>query len=425
MLIYKHQPPFPAHFGCSFWSLVTALITALMTSSRALLNINILLVLAAILLLSGCNKDRVKKQTLWDTYKEPTTAKKLPADSGVKELSLLWKDDIGTSSENGFARIQPIFSGESIYVANRAGEVFRKNAHDGKTIWTTDLDLAIFSGVSVDDKIAVVAHDNGTVSALNLADGSVAWSHSVKRQFSAIPVVANGRVIIRSADGLIIGLKSDNGESVWQVRNQVPALTMQGDSMPAVIGDAVLIGLSNGKIIANDLITGRNYWEAEIGFGSGQNELERLNDSDTNPIVQGTTVYTASYQGNVIALQLHSAEVMWTRDISTRLPMALSARSLIVIGDLGDIFSLSTIDGSVLWEQGIFRGHGVTYPVVVGERVIIGDANGNVHTLALDSGALVQSREIVSGAVIGLISDNNNNRIGVLSSKGKLVALSL
>ena len=269
----------------------------------------------------------------------------------------------------------------------------------------------------------VVTHDNGNVSALKASDGAVAWTVPIKRQFSSIPVVGKGRVVIRTADGLIIGLRAENGERVWQVKKEVPGLTMHGDSLPAITGDAVLTGLSSGKLIANNVINGRDYWEAEIGFVRGQNELERLNDSDTDPIIQGTSVYTASYQGSVMALQLQNAALIWDQDISTRLPMALGDGLLVVVGEFGDVYGLNTADGSILWQQDIFRGHGVSQPVIVGNRVVIGDANGNIHTLTPDSGALVQTRESVSGAVTGLIA--SENRIGVLSSEGKISTLSL
>ena len=375
------------------------------------------------LVVAGCSKDKVKKETLWGTYQEPVTAVELPPDSGVDELSLLWRDDIGSSDEVGFTRIHPAFAGDSLFVANRNGEVLRKAAETGETLWRTDLDEEIFSGAGVGDGLVVVTHDNGDVSALKATDGTLVWTSPVKRQFSSIPVIGKGRVIVRTADGLIIGLRADNGETEWQVKKEVPGLTMHGDSEPAITGDAVLIGLSNGKLIANNVINGRDYWEAEIGFVRGQNELERLNDSDTRPIVQGTTVYTATYQGSVMALQLQNASVLWDQNISTRLPMALADDVLIVTAEYGDIYALSTADGRILWQQDIFRGHGASYPVIAGQRVVIGDAEGNIHTLDIDTGALVETRETVSGAVTGLIS--SQGLIAVLSSEGKLSTLSL
>ena len=266
-------------------------------------------------------------------------------------------------------------------------------------------------------------HDNGDVSALKLSDGSLAWSAVIKRQISAIPAVGKGRIVLRTSDGLIVGLDSKTGQVSWEVKKEVPGLTIHGDSIPVITGDAVLIGLSSGKLIANNVISGRDYWEAEIGFGGGQNEIERLNDADTPPVIQGTTVYTASYQGSIMALQLQNAATMWRTDISTRLPMSLDDSSLYVTGDLGDVFALNPVDGTILWKQDIFRGHGVSPPVSVGDRVVIGDAEGRIHTLDKQSGALVQTRKVASGAILGLVS--SERRFSAFSSEGDLVSLSL
>ena len=103
------------------------------------MNRPILLLCILALVVAGCSKDKVKKETLWGTYQEPITAVDLPPDSGVEELSLLWRDDIGSSDEVGFTRIHPAFAGDSLFVANRNGEVLRKTAATGETVWRTDL----------------------------------------------------------------------------------------------------------------------------------------------------------------------------------------------------------------------------------------------------------------------------------------------
>ena len=383
----------------------------------------IYLFLLTALLLGACNKNKVEEENLWGLHQEPVKAQKLPNDSGVEEISVLWKQDIGSGASLGFAQLVPAYLDGSIFVANRAGEVFRIEAQTGDTEWKVDLDQEINSAVGAGENLIVVSHDNGDVTAMNAADGAVAWKSSVKRQISAIPVVGKGRIIVRTSDGLIIGLDTQTGEKSWQINKEVPGLTVHGDSTPVITGDAVLTGLSNGKLIANNVISGRDYWEAEISFVKGQNEIERLNDSDTPPIVHGTTIYTATYQGSVMALKLQNADTIWRTQLSTRLPMGFSDNTLFVTTDLGVVTAVSTEDGSIIWTQDIFMGHGVSHPVVVGNRLVIGDSNGNVHTLDVQTGALVETRKVTSGAILGVITDNTN--FTVISSSGDLSTFSL
>ena len=376
------------------------------------------ILVSTLLLLAGCNRDKVKEETLWDTYQEPVTPSKLPKDSGARELKQLWKKDIGAGATLGFAILKPAYFEGSLYVADRSGDVSRFDALKGSRIWQTELETPVFSAIGVNEGLAVVTHDDGSITALHSDNGEIAWQRSIGRQISAVPVVGKGRVLIRTSDGLVIGLDARNGETSWQVEKSVPGLSMHGDSSPVITGDAVLVGLPSGRLIANNVINGRDYWETEVSFVRGQNEIERLTDADTTPIVQGTRVYTAAYQGSVVALQIQSAAVIWRAKISTRLPMAIADDRLYVTGELGDVFAIDAGDGSILWEQDIFRGHGMSQPVVFEERVVVGDSNGKIHTLDASNGSLIESKKAVSGAILGIISDGS--QFSVLSSEGDL-----
>lgn len=386
------------------------------------MNRGLILTIMALVLVSGC-KSKQEKESLWGVYQEPIKSQTLPQDSGANELKIVWRKNIGGGAAIGFALLKPAYYNGRIYIANRTGEIFSFDSKTGVRQWKQDLKMPIVAAIGVNDGFAVVAHDNGDITALNATDGSLVWNTSIKRQISAVPVIGKERVLIRTADGLLIGLDMRAGSIVWEIQKATPGLSVHGDSTPLITGDAVLTGLSNGKLIANNVINGRDYWEVEISFVRGQNELERLTDSDTVPIVQGTTVYTATYQGSVIALQLQDVMVKWRTKISTRLPMAIAQKYLFVTGELGEVIALNIDDGRIVWQQQAFRGHGISQPVVLNNRVVIGDSSGRIHTLDIESGNLVQSKKVVSGAIIGIIT--GNSQLTVFSSAGNISTLTL
>jgi outer membrane protein assembly factor BamB len=381
------------------------------------------LIVAIVLLITACSKEKVPEETLWGLHHEPVVAIKLPADSGSKELKKLWISNIGGGASHGYAQLKPAFYEGSLFIVNRGGDVYRKESRSGDVLWKVELDKSVNNAVGIGDSILVVSYDSGVVTALNTRDGSIAWETEIKRNISAIPTVGMGRVIVRTSDGLVIGLDAKTGDRAWQVKKEVPELSIQGDSQPVITGDAVLVGLSNGNMIANNVISGRDYWEAELSFVQGKNELERMNDSDSTPIVQGTTVYAATYQGNVVASQLQNAATVWRTDLSTSLPMALQENMLVITGETGEIISLSTIDGSLNWTQSSFTGHGVSHPAIVSNRIVIGDAIGNLHTLDLTTGALIETKKVAKGAILGLVT--NGDIISAFTSEGELVTYSL
>ncbi len=382
----------------------------------------IAVLLTVLLLVAGCGK-KTKKETRWEIWQEPIAAQELPADSGAREIRLMWKQSAGKGAESGFALLKPVRYQDSFYVAARNGVVYRIDAASGEVLWEIDTGSPVYAAAGAGDGIAVVAHDNGDVAALRAADGGMVWRSSIRRQISAIPVVGEGRVVVRTADGFVIGLDSGSGDIEWQVKKAVPGLSVHGDSRPLISGDVVLVGLSSGKLIANNVISGRDYWEMDISWIRGRNEIERLGDADTTPIILGNTVYAGNYQGSVVAIQLVDARLIWRRDISTRLPMAIADGLLVVIGELGQVIALDAVSGDTLWRQTAFQGHGVSHPVILGNRIIIGDRNGNVHTLDTEDGSLIETRRVVSGAIVGIVQDGD--QFTVYSSKGGLSTLSL
>ena len=379
------------------------------------------ILLGATLLAAGCKSNDT--QTLWGVYQEPVTPGELPKAAGASELKVLWRRDLGTGAAQGYAILKPAYGADGLYAASRDGDVFKLNPDNGAILWRRDLEAAIFSGVDADGRLAVVALDDGTIVALDAESGEVRWESPLNRQISAIPAVGQGRVVARTAGGAVVGLDAEDGEVVWSYEREVPGLSMHGDSTPVISGDAVFIGLANGRLLANNVVTGREYWETEISFARGRNELERLADSDAAPLVSATTLYAATYQGNVAALRLQDATVQWKVKLSSRLPMSLGAGRLLVTTELGEVVALDAESGERLWAQEAFRGHGMSRPLAIRERVVVGDANGTLYSLDINDGRLLEKRNTTSGAVVALVA--GFDQFAAFSSQGALSVLSL
>ncbi len=357
--------------------------------------------LACALLLSACGGK--EKETEWGVYNEPVERTELPQSAGVRELTVNWNRDIGDSGEDGYAIIRPAIGNGGIFVANRAGDVLRLDPADGKVVWRRDLDHSIYTGVGLGEGLVFAGLDDGTLVALDAGSGEPQWESSIRRQISAIPVAGSGRVIVRTADGMVIGIDPSDGDQVWSVQRTVPGLSLHGDSKPLVSGDTVITGMANGRIMANAVVNGRDFWETDLSFVGGTNELEQLTDIDASPVLQGAGLYAATYQGDVVAVDIQTSSIRWRRAVSTRLPLEVDGDALFVTGALGDVVALATSDGEVLWETDIFRGRGMSNPVALAERVVVGDADGNLYLLAREDGSLLQTSRIDRGAVVSLI----------------------
>lgn len=369
---------------------------------------------------AGCNSN--DKQAVWGIYQEPVHPQALPPTTNAAEINVLWEKNLGSGATQGYAILKPLYTADGVYAASRSS-VFKLSQQNGSTIWQRDLDSAIFSGVGADNSIAVVALDNGTVVAMKSDSGEILWQTPLSRQISAVPVVGTGRVVVRTASGLVIALNATTGKIAWSIERAVPGLSIHGDSAPVIIDDLVFIGLASGKIIAVNVVSGREYWETEVSFTKGRNELERLTDADTSPLIADSKLYTATYQGNVAALQWQDATVLWKAKVSSRLAMSLSGNKLLVTDELGEVIAIDAENGTILWTQESFRGRGMSRPLTIKQRVLAGDSNGNLYSLDLDDGTLLEKRKVVDGAVVALIA--GQGQFAVFSSQGNMVALSL
>lgn len=363
------------------------------------------LLLLAALVLQGCgSKD---KETEWGVFNEPVESAELPEPAGEREMSVSWKREIGDAGEDGYAILRPGIDESGIYVANRKGDVRRLDRDNGDVLWQQRLRKPVYAAVGVGEGLALVAMDDGTVHALDTADGSPRWEADIRRQISAIPVAGSGRVIVRTADGLVIGLDASDGSREWEVQRSVPGLSLHGDSKPLISGDTVITGLSNGKIMANAVVNGRDFWETDISFVGGTNELEQLTDIDSPPVLAGAGLYAATYQGDVVAVDISSSSIRWRRSVSTRLPMDVNQDRVFVTGALGDVVVIDVGDGEVIWQQDAFRGRGMTNPLGFEGRVVVGDAEGYLHLLDGMDGSLLQSLRLDRAALTALVRDGS------------------
>lgn len=118
------------------------------------------------------------------------------------------------------------------------------------------------------------------VYALDLNnDGAIKWSYEPKQDTDTIPVMccdtvnrgtayADGKIFLHQADTTLVALDAKTGKVVWSVVNGDPKRGETGTSVPFIVKDKVLVGISGGEfgvrgsITAYDIKTGKRDWRA-------------------------------------------------------------------------------------------------------------------------------------------------------------------
>jgi outer membrane protein assembly factor BamB len=348
------------------------------------------------LVLAGC-----AEKNQWDTYQEPVVPIDLPKSVEKLRLDQQWRENTGAGASDGFALLKPqVFEG-SVFVASRKGKVSRIELDSGKVTWQVDVDGLIYSGVAVDD-IVVVALDNSEVIAFDVLTGDEIWRVTQGKQISSIPLVASGRVVIRTSDGSVYGYDSDTGTDSWQYQRTVGGLSVHGDPAPVVSGEGLITGFTNARIVVSNIFDGRVYWEKALSITQGGNEIERLDDVDSPPLIVLDTLYAANYQGDIVAMQLQNATELWRNKVSTRLAIHHNDGVLFVTDTLGNIIAIDALDGETLWQQDALQGYGLSHPVTAGGYIYIGDQSGNIYQLNQNTGQLLARKSLAGDAIVSL-----------------------
>ena len=341
------------------------------------------------------------------------------ATAKVREL---WSVDTGTGPERQYLKLAPALRDGTIYVVDTRGRV-RALAHDsGKELWRTDLDMQITSGTGFGDDLVLVASRKGEVVALEKNKGRVQWRVQVSSEVLAPPAADAGVVVVQSVDGRLTGLAAADGKRLWSVDRSEPALSLRGTATPVIVADAVLTGFASGKIVAIDLRTGRLLWETPIAQPQGRSEIERLIDVDVPLLVLGRTLLAAAYQGKIVAVDMESGRLQWSRDISTYSALAADRANAYVSDVRGHVYALDLRTGATVWKQEKLQARRLSAAAVTGDAVAVGDFEGYVHWLAREDGRfLVRERAARAAVLAAPVADGAS--VYVNTQNGYLTAL--
>lgn len=348
----------------------------------------------------------------------------VPVVSEIVKLRRAWSYDIGAGQQGGRFHLVPAVAQETVYAADPRGRVSAVDIQTGKQRWSVNLDAPVSGGVGVGDGLVLVGTLKGQVYALDAVTGEQLWTQQVSSEVLTPPVSASGIAVVRSLDGRLYGLSAIDGEPKWSFRRSVPSLTLRGAGMPAVFDNVVLSGFASGKILAADLETGRILWDVNVAQPRGRNEIERLIDIDARPLLIGSVMYIAAYQGQVKAFALGSRRILWGQDISSYNDLAADDNNIYVSDDQGLIHSLDRLTGVTVWKQESLQRRRPTAAAVLDDYVVVGDYEGYIYVVNKTDGQLAGRTKLGGGAVVGMPIGHDDDVLA-LTQGGTLTLLRL
>jgi outer membrane protein assembly factor BamB len=288
----------------------------------------------------------------------------------------------------GFARATPTYDAGKLYTLSASGRIHCLNAADGKPVWNTHLQQQLSGklpqwhysmSVFIDGDLAIVCPGgpNGSVVALNKADGKKVWSGGTDIAGYATPTVAtvqNSKQYVIFGGTSAFGVDAKSGQQLWQV----PWKTQYD------VNAATPIVLGNSVFITSDYGRGCCMIDVAAGGAKIRWENKEVQSHFNTPIFFQGNLYATSDPNKLVCLDPQTGNARWTQKGFGKGGLIGVDGTLIGIDGVTGAAIMAALDPTAYRELGriaVLRGGDKQYwtaPVVAAGRLILRDKSALV-----------------------------------------------
>lgn len=336
----------------------------------------------------------------------------------------LWATRVASGVDKNYLRLTPDVLGNRVFVDGYNGDLASVELASGNVLWHVQTHEKLTSGVCAFNGKLFTGTENGEVIAFSQKDGQIIWRAPASSQVLATPVSRHGVVVVESIDGALTALSAASGRQLWRFTQEVPALILHAASQPQIKGNIVVAGFANGKVMALNLQTGKPLWMVSVATPQGVTDIERMVDVDVNPVIVGNTVFVASYQGEIAAINLQTGRLIWRHHISSYTGIAADREELFITDAKSHVWAFKTSDGAVLWRQTQLNARNISGPALMGHYVLVADAQGYLHWMDQGTGKFV-ARQSLNGSGVFTVPVVDDSKVYVYTKDGHLYAFEM
>lgn len=382
-----------------------------MKTSSFLSTLRVGCAIAALVLAAACSKDK--------EIDPPAELVDIQQQLAVQKR---WSASLGGDSERLRLALKPYVLGARVFSASYDGEVVAFSADRGKRLWRTDTKAKVSAGPAASEEIVLVGTADGEVIALDAGSGKQQWRKQLTSEVLAAPLITADVAIVRTVDGGLHELALADGATRWTYTDTMPKLSLRGNAPPVLAGEAIIAGFDNGKVVAVDLHTGDVLWDTLVSAPHGRTELERLADIDAPAQIVGDDIFVVGFQGRMAMLARESGQIWWARDASSYRGFAMDDELIYLTNSDSVVVAMRKRDGNVEWEQPALRRRSLTAPAIDGDALIVGDFEGYLHWLDRKTGRII-ARTKSGGDRITNAPVATQELVYIQTDDGKLLAL--
>lgn len=323
----------------------------------------------------------------WPVFRGDARSTGVAAGSLPEKLELLWKFPV----EDGAFEATPVIVDGVVYIGDLDGTFYALDLASGEKRWTflnPSERVGFNSAAGVRDGRAYVGDVEGNFYCLDLAKGEKLWDAKAEGEINSGANFYKDFVLFGSQDSKLYCLNATTGQEAWK-----HATGDQVRCSPTVIEGRCFLAGCDGKLHVIDLDHGKEIGAVEIGSPTG-----------STPAAAGDRIYFGSQGGAFLCVNWREAKEVWQKkNLSRGLPIISSAAltdSAVIFGAEDKQLHALDLNGEPLWTFPT-KGHINGSPVVVGNRVFVGSADGRVYGVDVKTGQKTWDGYDAGGKFIG------------------------
>ncbi len=253
-----------------------------------------------------------------------------------------WRKKIAAPS-----RAAPTIMSGRVFISTLDNRLLAMSAEDGTLLWehnglSETAGLLGAASPAANNEIVVPVFSSGEITALRVANGSVAWSDNLSnlRRFGGLagladikglPVIDKGLVIAISFSGRLVAIDERTGVRVWQRE-------IGGAETPWVAGNHIFVLSNDNQLIALGRENGVIRWVVDL---PRYEDPESKDDPIvwTGPIFAGDRLILAGTGGRIIEVTANKGIVsqQWSVDRTVAIPPVISGGTLYILAEDGTL----------------------------------------------------------------------------------------
>ena len=336
-----------------------------------------------------------------------------------------WRINVGNGQGDNYKKLTPVVDGGFVFAASDDGEIIAVNTINGDLMWQTEVENSITGGVGAGDGIVMIGTEAAELIVFNQSNGEEIWRASVSSEILSQPKTNGDIVVAQTVDGKLIALNREDGMQRWTYETTLPALTLRGTSSPILTSEGTVVaGFSNGILVSVGAEDGVYVWEERVAVPDGQYDIERVIDVDGELLVDGSRILAASYQGNLMAFDIASGQIVWGMEASSYHGMDQGFGNIYYSDDKSHLIALRNNSSDVVWQNEELQYRDLTAPKTISNYVAIADYEGYLHLVSQIDGRIVGRTRIDNDGIRSNLIDDDGKLI-VYGNSGSLVSLTI